>query len=144
MECPRWAQFFGPYYGIDYVHEASEDEKSHKCNRLCSVPSAYKHGGYLKQRFLDKFLNQRGIRKATNDQPRSPKGTIARSTGVLEMFFFKNGDAMGEFNRVLDAMADEIDAAIGGSWLLCGINVDITENVVDKMVTMDLTVEYKQ
>ena len=144
MDCPRWKQFLGPYYGIDHVHEASEDEKSHTCSRMCSVPSAYKdYNEYLRQRFVDKFVKLRGIRMETNGEPSSPTGTIAKATGVVDMCFFNEPNAMDEFNKVLDAMADDIDAAIGGPWTLCSANVNVRENLLDKTVMLKIVVEYK-
>ena len=144
MDCPRWTQFLGPYYGIDHVHEASEDEKSHKCSRMCAVPSMYtRDNEYLRQRFVDKFVKLRGIRMDTNGEPSSPTGTIARATGVVDMFLLSKPNAMDEFNMVLNGMADKIDAAIGGPWTLCSANVSVLENLLDKTVELKIVVEYK-
>lgn len=144
MDCPRWTQFLGPYYGIDHVHEASEDEKSHKCSRMCAIPSEYKYcNRYLKQRFLEKFLGARGVGSKTEGEPQGTTGTVARATGVLDALFFKKPDAMAEFNRTLDDMADNIDTAVGGPWTLCSVNVNVVENVTDKTVALHLAVDYK-
>ena len=141
MDCPRWTQFLGPYYGIDYVHEASEAEKSHTCSRMCAVPSAYtRDNEFLRQRFVDKFVKLRGIRMATNGEP---TGTIAKATGVFDAFFLNKPNAIDEFNKVLDAMADDIDAAIGGPWALCSANVNVFEDLLDKTTVLKIVVEYK-